>query len=55
MEINSKTIDNWNENGWELGIPISHENYVKAINGECNVLLIPTKYVPKNWFPELKN
>jgi ubiquinone/menaquinone biosynthesis C-methylase UbiE len=54
-EINSKTIDSWVENGWEWGTPISHEDYIKAVNGECNVVLTPTKYVPKNWFPELKN
>jgi SAM-dependent methyltransferase len=54
-EINAKTIDGWIENGWEYGIPISHEDYAKALNGECNVLLTPTKYVPKSWFPELKN
>lgn len=54
-EINAKTIDSWIENGWEWGTPISHEDYIKAVNGECNVLLTPIKYVPKNWFPELKN
>jgi SAM-dependent methyltransferase len=53
--INAKTIDRWIDEGWEWGIPISHENYIKAINGEWNVLLTPTKYVPKYWFPELKN
>jgi ubiquinone/menaquinone biosynthesis C-methylase UbiE len=54
-EINAKTIDSWIENGWKYGISISHEDYVKAVNGEWNVLLTPTKYVPKNWFPDLKN
>jgi SAM-dependent methyltransferase len=54
-DINVKIIDRWIEEGWEWGIPITHEEYIKAINGEWNVLLTPTKYVPKNWFPELKN
>jgi len=54
-EINAKTIDGWIENGWEWGTPISHENYIKALSGECNVLLTPTKYVPENWFTEFKN
>jgi SAM-dependent methyltransferase len=54
-DINAKTIDRWIEEGWEWGIPITHEDYIKAKNGEWNVLLTPTKYVPKNWFPELKN
>ncbi|GHU75512.1 methyltransferase [Spirochaetia bacterium] len=54
-DVNSKTIDKWIENGWEWGIPISHEEYIKAKNGACNVLLTPTKFVPKEWFPELMN
>jgi len=54
-DINSKTIDKWVKNGWEWSVPISHEEYLKAKNGECNVLLTPTKFVPKNWFPELKD
>jgi ubiquinone/menaquinone biosynthesis C-methylase UbiE len=54
-EINAKTIDSWIENGWEYGISISHEDYVKAVNGEWNVFLTPSKHVPKNWFPDLKN
>ena len=54
-EVNSKTIDSWVEEGWEWGTPINHEDFQKAKNGEWNVLLTPTKYVPKNWFPELKN
>jgi ubiquinone/menaquinone biosynthesis C-methylase UbiE len=54
-DINSKTIDSWAGNGWEWSVPITHDEYVKSKNGECNVLLTPTKYVPKNWFPDLKN
>jgi len=54
-DVNSKTIDSWIEKGWEWGIPISHEEYLKAKNGEFNVLLTPQKYVPQKWFPELKN
>jgi SAM-dependent methyltransferase len=54
-DINAKTIDRWIENGWEWGVPITHDDYIKAKNGEWNVLLTPTKYVPKNWFPNLFN
>jgi SAM-dependent methyltransferase len=54
-EINAKTIDRWIDEGWEWGIPITHEEYVKAKNGEWSVLLTPTKSVPKEWFPNLKN
>jgi len=52
-DINAKTIDGWVENGWEWGIPISHDDFIKVKNGEWNVLLTPTRFVPKNWFPDL--
>jgi hypothetical protein len=54
-DINAQTIDRWIEAGWEWGIPITHEEYVRAAKGDWNVLLTPKKYVPKSWFPELKN
>ena len=54
-DINAETINRWTENGWEWGIPISHEDYLKAKNGEWDVVLTPKKPVPKTWFPELKN
>jgi ubiquinone/menaquinone biosynthesis C-methylase UbiE len=53
--VNAKVIDRWVEEGWEWGIPITHEEYIKATQGEWNVVLTPIKHVPKNWFPELKN
>lgn len=53
-EINSKTIDKWCEDGWEWGKPISHETYQKALHGEWNVLLTPTRFVPHEWFGNLK-
>ena len=52
--INASRIDKLVETGWEWSIPISHEDYTKAKNGECNVLLTPNKYVPKHWFPDLR-
>jgi SAM-dependent methyltransferase len=54
-DINSKTIDSWVENNWEWGMPITRETFARAKSGELNVLLTPVKYVPKNWFPDLKN
>lgn len=54
QEINSETIDSWISEGWEWGIPISHEDYLKAQAGEWNVLLTPTKPVPHEWFGDLK-
>ena len=54
QDINARTIDQWVENGWEWGKPISHEEYVNALKGEWKVLLTPTKPVPKEWFGNLK-
>ncbi|MBQ1846542.1 MAG: class I SAM-dependent methyltransferase [Clostridia bacterium] len=54
QEINSKTIDRWVDEGWEWGIPIDHETYLKALSGEWNVLLTPTKSVPHKWFGDIR-
>ena len=54
QDINAATIDKWIDEGWEWGKPISHEIYEKAKAGEWEVLLTPTKPVPKIWFGELK-
>lgn len=54
QDINAKTIDSWVEGGWEWGVPISHEDYVKALHGSWDMLLTPTKPVPKEWFGELR-
>ncbi|TCD53899.1 class I SAM-dependent methyltransferase [Alloscardovia theropitheci] len=53
QDINSKTIDSWVEEGWQWGIPVSHETYEAARKGQWNVLLTPTKPVPHAWFPDL--
>ena len=33
QDINAATIDRWIEEGWEWGVPISHEEYEDAKNG----------------------
>lgn len=53
-EVNSQIVDTWVEGGWEWGIPISHEEFIKAKNNEWGVLLTPTKHVPKEWFCEMQ-
>ena len=53
-DVNSKTWDKWAENGCEWSQSISHEEYIKAKAGEWGVYLTPCKYVPKEWFGELK-
>lgn len=54
QDINSKIIDSWCEDGWTWGLPITHEEYEKALAEEWGVLLTPTKMVPKEWFGDLK-
>ena len=54
QDENAKTIDRWVEEGWEWGVPISHEVYAAAKAGDWSVLLTPTKPVPKHWFGDLR-
>lgn len=53
-EINSKTWDVWAKAGCEWSLPISHEEYQKAENGNWGVYLTPCITVPHQWFGELK-
>ena len=53
-DLNAEAIDRWVKEGWEWGQPISHEVYEKALNGEWDVLLTPTKPVPHEWFGEIR-
>ncbi len=52
--INARTIDRWVEEGWEWGIPVSHEEFERARQGGWRILLTPTKPVPASWFPPLE-
>ena len=54
QDINAKTIDRWIDEGWEWGKPITHETYLKAVAGDWQVFLTPTKPVPKSWFGDLR-
>lgn len=54
QDINAQTIDRWVEEGWEWGRPIGHEEYVRALGGEWDVVLTPTKPVPHEWLGELR-
>lgn len=53
-EHNRQTIDGWVAEGWEWSIPLSHEEYVSALNGDYRLLLTPTKTVPPHWLGDLK-
>ena len=54
QDINAATIDRWIDEGWEWGKPVSHETCEKARRGEWQVLLTPTKPVPREWFGDIK-
>ena len=52
--INSEIIDRWVKEGWEWGVPIDHDTFEAAKRGEWDVKLTPLKYVPHEWFGELR-
>ena len=54
QDFNAKAIDRWIAEGWEWGRPIDHAAFVRAQSGDWDVLLTPTKPVPKSWFGPLK-
>lgn len=54
QDINAETIDRWCADGWEWGVPISHEAYLAAKAGSWDVLLTPNKPVPHEWFGSMK-
>ena len=54
QEINARTIDRWVEEGWEWGVPVSHETFINAKNGVWDVVLTPTVPVPHDWFGDLR-
>ena len=54
QDENSKIIDQWVNEGWEWGTPISHAVFLEAKKGNWDVLLTPVKKVPKDWFLPFK-
>lgn len=53
-EVNAQTIDRWVREGWEWGVPVSHQAYLDALAGNWDMVLTPNKPVPKAWFGDLK-
>ena len=53
-DVNAETIGRWIDEGWEWGTPIDHETYLRACAGDWQVLLTPTRPVPRTWFGELE-
>lgn len=54
QDTNAETVDRWCREGWTWGQPISHEQYQKALMGDWDVYLTPTRPVPHGWFGELR-
>ena len=52
-KINAETWDEWAKGGCDWTIPITHEEFLAAKAGACNVYLTPCRYVPREWFGEL--
>ncbi|WP_053991571.1 class I SAM-dependent methyltransferase [Mangrovimonas sp. TPBH4] len=56
-------VVNYNKAAWDhyvdkkdrWTIPVSEQALVAAKNGNWNIVLTPTKPVPHNWFPDLKD
>ena len=54
QEINSQVIDQWAKQGWKWAQPISHADFIKAKDGDYDVLLTPNKRVPHFWLGDLR-
>lgn len=54
QDINAQTIDKWVEDGWEWGRPITHEAYEKALQGDWDLYLTPTRPVPHAWLGDVR-
>ena len=54
QDINARTVDQWVEDGWEWGTPVTHEQFLATQAGDWSIVLTPTKPVPRDWFPDLK-
>ena len=53
-KINAETWDEWAKDGCDWTIPITHEEFLAAKAGACNVYLTPCRYVPAAWFGRLR-
>ena len=52
-DINARIWDSWVDEGDVWTIPIEHEAFQRAQQGELTVFLTPCKPVPRAWFPPL--
>ena len=54
QDINAQTIDQWVDEGWEWGRPVTHEEYAAALCGHAQIFLTPTTPVPAAWLGDVK-
>ena len=53
-DINARVISSWVDEGWEWGTPIDHDTFVRASQGDWQIVLTPTVPVPRAWWPRLE-
>ncbi len=53
VDFNALMWDKWSEAGNTWTIPVTHEDFVKAQNGELVIYLTPQKPVPQEWYSGL--
>jgi SAM-dependent methyltransferase len=54
QEENAETISRWCRQGWKWGVPLTHEEYLKARKGTFAMLLTPTKPIPHKWLKGIR-
>lgn len=54
QQINAETVDRWCSEGWTWGTPITHDAYLRAMEGDYQLYLTPTRTVPKAWLGNLQ-
>ncbi|OPZ37207.1 MAG: ubiquinone/menaquinone biosynthesis methyltransferase [Tenericutes bacterium ADurb.BinA155] len=55
QDENVEALTRWIKDGWEWGKPIDHATFLKAKEGDFNMLLTPLKPVPHAWFGPLQD
>ncbi|MHC1787068.1 MAG: class I SAM-dependent methyltransferase [Christensenellales bacterium] len=53
VDHNREVIGSWVAGGWEWSIPMSHEEYLRAKEGDYRLLLTPCRPVPKAWLGDV--
>ena len=54
-DFNARIIDQWIDDGWQWGTPISHERYEGALAGDWSMVLTSTREVPRSWLlPDMR-